>query len=196
MIQKYYNYTKHFKTRCFSNAQGEFSQARAEIFLASDGLYASTASTSADLVGGGLVCWSHSLSISRRQSSEASPQRVLIAVRRPSLSDSMVPMFTHLLLTGSKILSNVGRLGGLSELVFVTEAALDEPCALPPPPSPSIIVIMITINSKLVILTVDQEIFITRMHIIYYNNEGGLLTINCAFISSVHLNRVLRCETP
>ena len=72
----------------------------------------------------------------------------------------MVPMFTHLLLTGSKILSNVGRLGGLSELVFGAEAALDEPCELPPPPS--IIIIMKT----------DQEIFITGMHIIYLTYYG------------------------
>ena len=45
-------------------------------------------------------------------------------------------MFIHWLLTGSNILNNVGRLGGLSELVFVAEAALDEPCVLPPPPDP------------------------------------------------------------
>ena len=47
----------------------------------------------------------------------------------------MVPMFIHWLLIGSKILSIVGRVGGLSDVVFAAEAALDEPCALPPPPS-------------------------------------------------------------
>ena len=118
------------KTQYFSNARGEFSQARAEIFLASDGLYASIASTSADLVGRGLVCWSHSFSISRRQSLGTSLQRVLIAVSCLSLSDSMVPMFTQSWLTGSKIFSILGRVGVLSDVVFAAEL-----CALPPPPS-------------------------------------------------------------
>ena len=128
---------------------------RAEIFSANDGLYILTASTSADLVGGGSVCWSHSFSISRRQSSGASLYSFSIAVRRPCLSDSMTPMFFHWLLAGCKILSIVGRVGGLSDMLFAAEAALDEPFALPPPPS--IIIIMVTINTKLVTLTVDQE---------------------------------------
>ena len=47
----------------------------------------------------------------------------------------MTPMLIHWLLTGSKILSIIGRVGGLSDVVFAAEAALDAPCALPPPPS-------------------------------------------------------------
>ena len=102
---------------------------------ASDGLYTLIASTSANLAGWGLVCWSHSLSISRRQLSGSPLYRVLIAVRRPWLSDSMVPIFIHWRLNGSKILSIVDRVGRLSDVLFAAEAALDEPCALPPPPS-------------------------------------------------------------
>ena len=111
------------------------SSHRAEIFSASDGLYSSIASASADLVGRGSVCWSQSFSISRRQLSGTPLHRASIAVRHSCLSDSMTPMFIHWLLAGSKILSNVGRVGGLSDMVFAAEAALDEPCALPPPPS-------------------------------------------------------------
>ena len=133
-ILKYY---KNVKTRCFSE-----SSHRSEISSASDGLYISTTLTSADLVGRGLTCWSHSFSISRRQLSGTPLHRVSIAVRRPCLSDSIVPMFIHWLLIGSKILSIAGRVGRLSDMVFAAEAPLDEPCALPPPPSITIIILL------------------------------------------------------
>ena len=128
-------YKKLRLSECFSDAQ-RVSYHRAEILSASDWSYILTASTSADLVGGGSVCWSQSFSISRRQLSETRSHRVSIAVRRPWLSDSITPMFIHCLLTGSKSLNNVGRVSGLSELVFVAEAAPDEPCVLPLPPDP------------------------------------------------------------
>ena len=137
-----YKTIQKVKTQYSSNAQGEFSQGRTLIFSASDWSYAPTALTSADLVGGGLTCWSHSFSISRRQLSGTPPQRVSIAVRCSGLSDSMVPMFIHLLLTGSKILSIVGRVGGLSDMVLAAEAALGEPCAFSPDPPPSIRIII------------------------------------------------------
>ena len=37
----------------------------------------------------------------------------------------MVPMFIHWLLIGIKTVSIVGRVGGLSDVVFAAEAALD-----------------------------------------------------------------------
>ena len=151
VLQKYYYCTKNYKLDCswyesiqkvktqyFSDAQGEFSRS----VSASDGLHVSTASTSADLVGLGLTCWSHSLSISRRQLLGIPLYWVSIALRRPWLSCRKIPMFIHSLLTGSKILNNVGRLGGLSD-VFAAEAALDEPCALPPPPSIIILLLLL-----------------------------------------------------
>ena len=58
----------------------------------------------------------------------------------------MIPMFIHWLLTGSKILSIVGRVGGLSGMVFAAEAPPDEPCALPLPPS----IIMLQIYNNII----------------------------------------------
>ena len=46
----------------------------------------------------------------------------------------MIPMFIQWLLTGSKILSILGRVDGLSDMVPAAEAAPAEPFALPPLP--------------------------------------------------------------